>query len=69
MLKLGLSEGKCLIYKGKRFMKVDENLKSILDSEKSLLLYPSRDSVPIENIPMDNGPYNIVLLDGTWRQV
>uniref|UniRef100_A0A336LL86 tRNA-uridine aminocarboxypropyltransferase n=1 Tax=Culicoides sonorensis TaxID=179676 RepID=A0A336LL86_CULSO len=68
MLKLGLAQGKCLIYKGKRFIKIDDELKEILESENSLLLYPSRDSMAIENIPKENGPYNILILDGTWQQ-
>lgn len=68
MLKLGLVEDKCLIYKGKRFLKINDELKEILESENSLLLYPSRDSIDIENIPKDKGPYNILILDGTWQQ-
>ncbi|XP_063709761.1 tRNA-uridine aminocarboxypropyltransferase 2 [Culicoides brevitarsis] len=70
MLKLGLAEGKCLIYKGKRFLdwKIDDELKEIFESENSLLLYPSRDSIDIANIPKDKGPYNILILDGTWQQ-
>lgn len=68
ILKLGLVEGKCLIFKGKRFLKLEPALKEILNAPNTLLLYPSPDAIPIEKISRDEGPFNIVLLDGTWQQ-
>lgn len=35
---------------------------------RSLLLYPSKDSIPIEQIDPGDGPFNLILLDGTWPQ-
>lgn len=43
-------------------------MESILTAENSLLLYPSKDSIAIEEIDPSCGPYNLVLLDGTWPQ-
>ncbi|XP_039442948.1 tRNA-uridine aminocarboxypropyltransferase 2 [Culex pipiens pallens] len=69
MLSVGLAPGKCLIYKGKRFPKLDSDLESILADEKSLLLYPSASSVPLEQVAAsDSGPFNLILIDGTWPQ-
>lgn len=71
MLQLGLSEGKCLLYRGKVFpnSKADTTLRSILaDKENTLLLYPTKDAVPIDEIDPKEGPYNVVLIDGTWPQ-
>lgn len=68
ILKLGLAQGKCLIFKGKRFSRLEPALKEILTAPNTLLLYPSNDAIPIEDIPRNEGPFNIVLLDGTWQQ-
>ncbi|XP_053695970.1 tRNA-uridine aminocarboxypropyltransferase 2 [Sabethes cyaneus] len=68
MLSVGLAPGKCLIYKGKKFPKCDSELESILTDEKSLLLYPSARSIPIEQLDQSEGPYNLILIDGTWPQ-
>ncbi|XP_040161034.1 tRNA-uridine aminocarboxypropyltransferase 2 [Anopheles arabiensis] len=70
MLSVGLAPGKCLIYKGKRFPNTrhDAELEAILADKRSLLLYPSASSVPIEQIDPAGGPYNLILLDGTWPQ-
>lgn len=71
MLQLGLAEGRCLLYRGKTFpnSKADDTLRDILnDKTRTLLLYPTRDAVPIDEIDVSEGPFNIVLLDGTWPQ-
>ncbi|XP_055635113.1 tRNA-uridine aminocarboxypropyltransferase 2 [Toxorhynchites rutilus septentrionalis] len=68
MLSVGLAPGKCLIYKGKKFPKFDSELEAILADEKSLLLYPSINSIPIEQLDLSQGPFNLVLIDGTWPQ-
>ncbi|KNC32970.1 hypothetical protein FF38_07200 [Lucilia cuprina] len=77
MLQLGLKPGKCTVYKGKKFPtpKNQADLEPILTSSNSLLLYPSRDSVPLETIKektqttgSNTGPFTLVLIDGTWPQ-
>ncbi|XP_058822533.1 tRNA-uridine aminocarboxypropyltransferase 2 [Topomyia yanbarensis] len=68
MLSVGLAPGKCLIYKGKKFPKFDSELESILTDRKSLLLFPSAASVPIEQLDLSEGPFNLILIDGTWPQ-
>uniref|UniRef100_A0A182MMF4 tRNA-uridine aminocarboxypropyltransferase n=1 Tax=Anopheles culicifacies TaxID=139723 RepID=A0A182MMF4_9DIPT len=68
MLSVGLAPGKCLIYKGKKFPRHDQELETILADKRSLLLYPSASSVPIEQIDPAEGPYNLILIDGTWPQ-
>ncbi|XP_034115786.1 tRNA-uridine aminocarboxypropyltransferase 2 [Drosophila albomicans] len=70
MLQLGLQPGKCVVYKGKRFPNTRHSaeLQHLLDSPQTLLLYPSKESVPLENIDRSAGPYNLVLIDGTWPQ-
>lgn len=39
-----------------------------MTSANSLLLYPSKTSIPLEEVNMTNGPYNLFLIDGTWPQ-
>lgn len=39
-----------------------------MSAPNSLLLYPSKDSIPIEQLDPNHGPYNLILLDGTWPQ-
>lgn len=39
-----------------------------MSAPNSLLLYPSKDSIPIEQINACDGPFNLLLLDGTWPQ-
>lgn len=70
MLQLGLTDGKCLVYRGKRFpnMNHDQLLAEILSDKKSILLYPSKSSIAIENLAREDGPFNLVLIDGTWPQ-
>ncbi|XP_073843210.1 DTW domain containing 2 [Musca autumnalis] len=78
MLQLGLKPGKCVVYKGKKFPtpKNQSELEPILKSPNSLLLYPSKNSVPLENIRQQVeqsggegvGPFTLVLIDGTWPQ-
>ncbi|XP_059487139.1 tRNA-uridine aminocarboxypropyltransferase 2 [Neocloeon triangulifer] len=72
MLELALSPGQCNVYKGKKFPLSKHNgLEELLRASNTLVLYPSKDSVPIEDIPKvdDNSePYNLVVIDGTWAQ-
>lgn len=72
MLQLALAQSKCLLYRGKLFpnTKADETLREILsDTQRTLLLYPTKEAVPIDTIDINEGPFNIVLIDGTWPQV
>ncbi|KAJ8940944.1 hypothetical protein NQ318_010145 [Aromia moschata] len=70
MLQLGLETNKCLVFKGKRFPGRYNHLNEILCAPNTLLLYPSRTAVDINEIAdeKDNTSYNIVLIDGTWPQ-
>lgn len=71
MLELGLAEGRCLLYRGKVFPnhKADDTLREILtDTKRTLLLYPTKDAVPIDEVDISEGPFNVVLIDGTWPQ-
>lgn len=69
MLKLGLNEEKCLIFKGKRFpLSKHNNLDTILKSSNTLLLYPSKSAIDIRYLGKEFDSYNIVLIDGTWPQ-
>lgn len=49
---------------------IENNIKleTIVPSPKSLLLYPSKDSIPIEDVDKTSGPFNLILIDGTWPQ-
>lgn len=31
-------------------------------------MYPSKQSIPIEKVDHSNGPFNLILIDGTWPQ-
>lgn len=37
-------------------------------AKNTLLLYPSKDSIPMEQLNPFDGPFNLILLDGTWPQ-
>lgn len=72
MLQRGLAEGRCLIFRGKKFPQgKHEGLVEILENKNTLLLYPSKDAVDLETLPkVDNEDhsYNLVIIDGTWPQ-
>ena len=69
MLSLGLEENKCLVFRGKRFPGKHEDLRAILASPHSLLLYPSPDAVEIKSLKLDpEQSRNVVIIDGTWPQ-
>lgn len=44
------------------------DLSEILQSSQSVLLFPGDDAVDIAELPTHDGPYNLVVLDGTWTQ-
>ncbi|CAG9566019.1 unnamed protein product [Danaus chrysippus] len=69
MLQLGLVENKCLIYKGKKFPQPrHENLENILTQPNTILLYPSKAAINIQELDKDMSSYNLVIIDGTWPQ-
>ncbi|XP_014252964.1 DTW domain-containing protein 2 [Cimex lectularius] len=72
MLMKGLQEGKCLLYKGKKFPQLKHiGLADIITDTNTILLYPSKDSVDINCLPkVDDieSYYNLILIDGTWPQ-
>lgn len=39
-----------------------------MTAKNTLLLYPSKDSIPMEELDPSDGPFNLILLDGTWPQ-
>lgn len=49
-------------------MEGDIFLETIMTSKNTLLLYPSKDSKPIELLDANEGSFNLILLDGTWPQ-
>lgn len=62
-----------IVNRGKRFpqprhIEADVNLETVLKAKNSLLLYPSRDSIPIDKVDHSEGPFNLILIDGTWPQ-
>ncbi|KAG7300181.1 hypothetical protein JYU34_015730 [Plutella xylostella] len=69
MLKLGLAENKCLIFKGKKFPQPKHsNLEDMLNQPNTILLYPSKSAIDIRELKNDCSSYNLVLIDGTWPQ-
>lgn len=71
ILKLSLIEDKCLIFKGKRFPGSHKDLEEILQSPNTLLLYPSKEAVTINDYACKCDPnisYNLIIIDGTWPQ-
>lgn len=39
-----------------------------MTAKNTVLLYPSKDSIPMEELDPSEGPFNLILLDGTWPQ-
>ena len=58
------------IHKGKRFnSKKFENLHKLVGTTNSFLLYPNENAISLEEmICLGQDVYNIVILDGTWKQ-
>ncbi|CAH1373941.1 unnamed protein product, partial [Tenebrio molitor] len=70
MLHFGLSDGKCLVYKGKRFPGKHQGLEDILTEKNTILLYPSPAAVDLKTVVGSdiNTTFNLVIIDGTWPQ-
>lgn len=46
-----------------------ESLEDNFDPKSSLLLYPSKDSIDIRDVPIvENKTYTLIVPDGNWRQ-
>ncbi|KAK8379311.1 hypothetical protein O3P69_019297 [Scylla paramamosain] len=61
------------LMRGKRFPHSRyPELQPILSSPATILMYPGEEAVGVERLPKvgegGQGPYNIVILDGTWQQ-
>lgn len=64
-----MSPGKCLIFKGKKFPGKHNELEDILKEQNTILLYPSKNSIDIQQLPKgEDISYNLVIIDGTWPQ-
>ena len=51
MAELGISGGRCKVYSGRKFPGNVDRLREILaDADNTFLLYPGKDSFPIEDI-------------------
>ena len=51
MAELGISGGRCKVYSGRKFPGNVERLREILaDEDNTFLLYPGKDSTPLEDI-------------------
>lgn len=72
ILKLCLESKNCLIFRGKKFPGNHSELVGILNSENTLLLYPSANATDLNDLPKksdSNGTFfNLVIIDGTWPQ-
>ncbi|KAK3926955.1 tRNA-uridine aminocarboxypropyltransferase 2 [Frankliniella fusca] len=73
MLSLGLAQGLCHVFKGKKFPhQRHKGLEDLMCAPNSVLLYPSPHSVDLSDLPKLSAggydSYNLFLLDGTWPQ-
>ncbi|KAF0288782.1 DTW domain-containing protein 2 [Amphibalanus amphitrite] len=74
MIQLGLAPGKCTVYRGKKFPSASHvGLAEILRSPLTVILFPGPAAVDVADLPacgesQDQGPLNVLILDGTWRQ-
>ena len=71
ILRACLATKSCVIYRGRRFGKqVCPGIHEVLRKENTFLLYPGDDAKNLEDVVQldENIHYNIILLDGTWKQ-
>lgn len=68
MLKLGLADGKCQIFRGKKF--ASQKFSHLASSPSTLLLYPSPVAVKLQDAINDvkYDEYILIVIDGTWPQ-
>ena len=68
MAARGVAYGRCAIYPGRRFPGKHAPLHELLASPKTYLLYPGKHAVPMGSLKGGEGPFNFVILDGTWEE-
>ena len=73
MLYHGLAPGRCLIFYGTKFpLPRHEGLKEMLLEPNTYVLYPGKKARNIaevkQSLPPENKSYNLILIDGTWKQ-
>ena len=72
MLCHGMAKGHCLFYYGKKFPSLKhKGLEDILKEPNTYVLYPGLNSQCLTKVSLSRNPekpYNLVLIDGTWKQ-
>lgn len=72
MAELGISGGRCKVYSGRKFPGNLDRLREIFSDEDTFLLYPGKDSSPLEDIVVERTEeghrLRFVVLDGTWDE-
>lgn len=71
ILDSSLSKESCTTYRGRRFSDTKyQNLHRIISSEKTVVLYPSKDALQLDANYITKGIdfCNFILIDGTWQQ-
>ncbi|XP_047140055.1 tRNA-uridine aminocarboxypropyltransferase 2 isoform X1 [Hydra vulgaris] len=71
LLQECIPKDKCKVYRGKRFPahKFPE-VHDVLDRPNTILLFPSKDAISIEEYLVDNelADINLFVVDGTWKE-
>ena len=44
------------------------DLKDVFHARNTVLLFPGEDAIDISELSPLEGPYNLIVLDGTWTQ-
>lgn len=73
MLYHGLAPGRCLIFFGNKFpLPRHEGLREILSEPNTYVLYPGKKAHNLaevrQSISCKAENYNLILIDGTWKQ-
>lgn len=73
MLLHGLAPSQCLIFYGNKFpLPKHEGLREMLLEPNTYVLYPGKKAQNIadvkQSLPPENQKYNMILIDGTWKQ-
>lgn len=71
ILESSVTNESCITFKGRRFSHAKyENLHRIISTEKTVVLYPSKDATPFNDVHPTKGVSfcNFILIDGTWQQ-
>ena len=64
MAELGISGGRCKVYSGRKFPGNLDRLREIFSDEDTFLLYPGKDSSPLEDIVVERTEEGHRLRDG-----